>query len=32
VVPTGSGKTWIQGLVARYYGDNGKRVIVIEPT
>lgn len=32
MVPTGSGKTWIQGLVARYFCDNGKKVIVVEPT
>ncbi len=30
-MPTGSGKTWIQGLVARFFCDNGKKITVIEP-
>lgn len=29
--PTGSGKTWIQGLVAKYFCSQGKKVIVVEP-
>lgn len=29
--PTGSGKTWIQGLIAKYYCLNGQRVTVVEP-
>jgi superfamily II DNA or RNA helicase len=31
ISPTGSGKTWIQGLLAKYYCQQGKRVVVIEP-
>ena len=31
VSPTGSGKTWIQGLIAKYYCNQGKRVVVVEP-
>ena len=31
VSPTGSGKTWIQGLVAKYYCTLGQRVIIVEP-
>ena len=31
VSPTGSGKTWIQGLVAKYFCNQGKRVVVVEP-
>ena len=32
VAPTGSGKTWIQGLVAKYYCRLGKKVVVVEPS
>lgn len=32
VVPTGSGKTWVQGLIAKYYCDQGKTVTIVEPT
>ena len=31
VSPTGSGKTWIQGLVAKYFCNLGKKVVVVEP-
>jgi len=31
VSPTGSGKTWIQGLIAKYFCSLGKRVTVVEP-
>jgi Type III restriction enzyme, res subunit len=31
VSPTGSGKTWIQGLIAKYYCNHSKRVTVVEP-
>jgi superfamily II DNA or RNA helicase len=31
-LPTGSGKTWVQGLLARYYCDSAKRVAILEPT
>lgn len=31
ISPTGSGKTWIQGLVAKYFCSQGKRVTVVEP-
>jgi reverse gyrase len=31
VSPTGSGKTWIQGLLAKYHCIKGKRVTVVEP-
>lgn len=31
-MPTGSGKTWVQGLLAKYYCNQGKRVTIIEPT
>lgn len=31
VSPTGSGKTWIQGIIAKYYCSIGKRVVIIEP-
>lgn len=31
VCPTGSGKTWIQGLVAKYYCSLGKKALVVEP-
>lgn len=31
VVPTGSGKTWIQGMIAMYYCQQGKGVTIIEP-
>ena len=30
-VPTGSGKTWIEGLIAKYYCLKSKSVTVIEP-
>jgi reverse gyrase len=30
-MPTGSGKTWVQGLLAKYLCSNGKRVAIIEP-
>ena len=29
--PTGSGKTWIQGLIAKHYALKGERVTVVEP-
>lgn len=29
--PTGSGKTWIQGLIAKYYCCQGKGVTIVEP-
>lgn len=31
-VPTGSGKTWIQALIAKHYCDEGFRVAIIEPS
>jgi superfamily II DNA or RNA helicase len=31
VAPTGSGKTWMQGLIAKYYCMNGESVTIIEP-
>ena len=31
VSPTGSGKTWMQGLIAKYHCEQGKRVTVVEP-
>ena len=31
VSPTGSGKTWIQGLVAKYFCNLGKKIVVVEP-
>lgn len=31
ISPTGSGKTWIQGIVAKYYCSLGKKVVVVEP-
>ena len=31
VSPTGSGKTWIQGVVAKHFCRMGKKVVVIEP-
>lgn len=30
-LPTGSGKTWIQGLIAKYYCLQNKKVTIIEP-
>jgi reverse gyrase len=30
-MPTGSGKTWIQGILAKYYCLAGKTVTIIEP-
>jgi len=32
VARTGSGKTWTQGLVAKYYCRLGKKVVVVEPS
>jgi hypothetical protein len=29
--PTGSGKTWIQGLIAKHFALKGERVTVVEP-
>lgn len=31
VSPTGSGKTWMQGLIAKYHCEQGKQVTVVEP-
>ena len=31
ISPTGSGKTWIQGLVAKYFCNKGKKVVIVEP-
>jgi superfamily II DNA or RNA helicase len=31
-MPTGSGKTWIQGVIAKYYCSLGKSVAIIEPS
>lgn len=31
VQPTGSGKTWVQGLVAKHFCNLGKKVVVVEP-
>ena len=31
VSPTGSGKTWIQGLIAKHHCELGKSVTVVEP-
>lgn len=31
VAPTSSGKTWMQGLLARHYCLQGKRVTIVEP-
>jgi 16S rRNA A1518/A1519 N6-dimethyltransferase RsmA/KsgA/DIM1 with predicted DNA glycosylase/AP lyase activity len=30
-MPTGSGKTWVQGIISKYYCKLGKRVTIIEP-
>lgn len=32
VAPTGSGKTWVQGLLAKYYCLRGEQVTIIEPS
>ena len=32
VAPTGSGKTWVQGLVAKHYCGLGTKVVVVEPS
>ena len=32
VSPTGSGKTWMQALIAKYYCKQGKRVVIVEPS
>ena len=32
VAPTGSGKTWVQGLVAKHFCSLGQKVVVVEPT
>lgn len=32
IAPTGSGKTWVQALIAKYYCNAGKRVLLVEPT
>ena len=32
VAPTGSGKTWVQGLVAKHFYRLGQKVVVVEPT
>ena len=31
VSPTGSGKTWIMGLIAKYFCNQGRKVVVVEP-
>lgn len=31
VSPTGSGKTWMQGMIAKYFCRLGKKVTVVEP-
>ena len=31
VSPTGSGKTWVQGMIAKYLCRQGKKVTVVEP-
>lgn len=31
VSPTGSGKTWIQGLIAYYHCIKGEEVTIVEP-
>ena len=31
VAPTGSGKTWVQALIAKYFCNQGKRVVLVEP-
>jgi reverse gyrase len=31
ISPTGSGKTWIQGIVAKHYCRLGERVLIVEP-
>jgi reverse gyrase len=31
ISPTGSGKTWIQGIVSKHYCSLGERVLIIEP-
>lgn len=30
-MPTGSGKTWVQGLLAKHYCMHGSNVAIIEP-
>ena len=30
ISPTGSCKTWIQGLVAKYFCNKGKKVVIVE--
>jgi reverse gyrase len=30
-MPTASGKTWIQGLLAQYFISRGKKVTILEP-
>ena len=32
VQPTGSGKTWVQAPIAKYFCSQGKRVLLVEPT
>jgi reverse gyrase len=31
-MPTGSGKTWIQGIIAKHFCSIGKKVAIIEPS
>jgi superfamily II DNA or RNA helicase len=30
-MPTGSGKTWVQALIAKHYLQLGKKVTIVEP-
>lgn len=30
-MPTGSGKTWVQAILSKYYISKGKKVTIIEP-
>lgn len=32
VAPTGSGKTWVQGLIAKYYCRRDMKVTIVEPS
>jgi superfamily II DNA or RNA helicase len=31
-MPTGSGKTWVQGILSKYYCNKGQTITIIEPT
>jgi reverse gyrase len=31
VSPTGSGKTWVQAIIAKYFCSKDKKVVLVEP-